>query len=257
MEIKFLVMFVFRDILHQMRSVETDTVELDISSYGMRFSTEGSLQIDVMPTTNSVLDGWSRDEGDIGICAVRSATYRGQKVFASDSKSSWDSYRLGVAGEAQLILSNTDSISLLVNGPDQSPIHADLSLDGQSFDPGHSLTVDTDRPRVTSVIPQTSTTVDGQYTAGDVLYLEVSFDKVVEVRVLSDTQTMCTKASLRNSTFTIAYQVNVGLELTLNAGENAVARYFSGSGTNTLLLEYLVHEGDVASGLDFRNNNSL
>ena len=62
MEIKFLVMFVFRDILHQMRSVETDTdgrldsVELDISSYGMRFSTEGSLQIDVMPTTNSVLD---------------------------------------------------------------------------------------------------------------------------------------------------------------------------------------------------------
>ena len=36
-----------------------------------------------------------------------------------------------------------------------------------------------------------------------------------------------------------------------------MARYFSGSGTNTLLLEYLVQEGDIASKLDFRNNNSL
>ena len=43
----------------------------------------------------------------------------------------------------------------------------------------------------------------------------------------------------------------------MNAGENAVARYFSGSGTDTLLLEYSVQEGDVASKLDFRNSNSL
>ena len=188
----------------RLENIDDDPFELDISSYGMSFSTEGSLQIDVMPTTDSVLDGWSPDEGDIDICAVRSATY----INGSGTKSlrfrfqvlhGDDSDRLEVADEAQLILSNTDSISLLVNGPEQSSILADISLDGKSFNPGHSLNVNTDRPRVTSVIPQTSTTVDGQYTVGDVLYFEVTFDKVVEVRVHCQIlkQTMCTNASLR------------------------------------------------------------
>lgn len=52
-------------------------------------------------------------------------------------------------------------------------------------------------------------------------------------------------------------QVNVGLELKLNAGESAVARYFSGSGTDTLLLEYLVQEGEAVDQLDFIDNYSL
>lgn len=37
----------------------------------------------------------------------------------------------------------------------------------------------------------------------------------------------------------------------LNAGEGAIARYFAGSGTDTLLLKYLVQEGDMAAQLDF------
>lgn len=47
------------------------------------------------------------------------------------------------------------------------------------------------------------------------------------------------------------------MELHLNAGEGVVARYFSGSGTQTLLLEYLVQEGDSIPQLDFQDSESL
>lgn len=176
----------------RLESIDDDPFELDVSSFGMRFSTEGSLQMEMTSTTNSILDGWSPDEGDIDICAVRSATYingSGTKRlgFRFQVLHGDNSEKLGVADEAQLILSNTDSISLLVNGPDQSPVLADISLDGTSLNPGHSITINTDRPKVTSITPQTSTTVDGKYAVGDVLYFEVLFDKVVEVRALSET----------------------------------------------------------------------
>ena len=52
-------------------------------------------------------------------------------------------------------------------------------------------------------------------------------------------------------------QVDIGLELKLNAGDGAVARYFSGSGTDTLLLEYLVQEGEAVDQLDFMDSYSL
>ena len=142
----------------RLESIDDDPFELDVSSFGMRFSTEGSLQMEMTSTTNSILDGWSPDEGDIDICAVRSATYingSGTKRlgFRFQVLHEDNSEKLGVADEAQLILSNTDSISLLVNGPDQSPVLADSSLDGTSLNPGHSITINTDRPKVTSITP--------------------------------------------------------------------------------------------------------
>jgi hypothetical protein len=46
------------------------------------------------------------------------------------------------------------------------------------------------------------------------------------------------------------------LELALNA-DGGVARYISGSGTRTLVMQYTVKEGDVASKLDYRDSKAL
>jgi len=48
-----------------------------------------------------------------------------------------------------------------------------------------------------------------------------------------------------------AFQVDIGLELALNSGENGIARYHTGSGTQTLVLKYVVEEGDASPLLDF------
>jgi len=50
--------------------------------------------------------------------------------------------------------------------------------------------------------------------------------------------------------------VDTGFELQLNTGSGD-ACYISGSGTETLLLQYTVKEGDLSPKLDFRDSNSL
>lgn len=46
------------------------------------------------------------------------------------------------------------------------------------------------------------------------------------------------------------------MELALNT-EGGVARYISGSGTETLVMQYTVKEGHVASKLDYRDSQAL
>ena len=74
--------------------------------------------------------------------------------------------------------------------------HLDLAAhkrEEQILVDGNHVAIETPPPSRsagTFILPNVdSTTVDGQYTVGDVLYFEVSFDKVVEVRVVSDTET--------------------------------------------------------------------
>ncbi len=48
----------------------------------------------------------------------------------------------------------------------------------------------------------------------------------------------------------------MGLELSFNT-RKGIARYAHGSGTETLVLQYIVEEGDTVSMLDYRDSNSL
>ncbi|KAL9183325.1 hypothetical protein ACHAXT_005112 [Thalassiosira profunda] len=135
-----------------------------------------------------------------------------------------------LVGTALLFPTDEGGIFLLANSAGESPIHVDPSLDGISLPQDQSISIDTTPPSVVSITPQDSTTPSGTYAVGDSLFFEVLFDKPVEV--------------------------DVGLELALNT-EHGVARYVSGSGTDTLLLGYTVEEGDTTSGLDFRDAASL
>jgi hypothetical protein len=81
--------------------------------------------------------------------------------------------------DAELLLGLGDSIALLINAPGDAPLLADPSIEGLSIE--QHIAIDTNPPRVTSIIPQASTTPSGTYTVGDKLFFEVSFDKAVVV----------------------------------------------------------------------------
>ena len=84
--------------------------------------------------------------------------------------------------EAALILpSHQDSITLLTNGAGPSPISADLIIGRNPYT--QNITIDTKPPFVNSISPQELMTPHGIYAVGDVLMLEVLFDKPVEVSV--------------------------------------------------------------------------
>jgi hypothetical protein len=215
----------------RLESIDDNIFELGVDGAGMQFSDEGDLQMQIH-TTNRVRDAWSIADGDVGMCTVRTATYfkgsGSQSLHFRFQVINGDySEGLNLVDGTNLLLSGSDSISLLVNEPNQSPVNADCRIDGLSLSSDHRIAIDTVRPKVTSVIPQPATTPNGLYTVGDALYFEVTFDKPV--------------------------QVEIGLEMKLNAGNDAVARYFSGSGSNTLLLEYLVQEGHSTAQLDFES----
>lgn len=213
----------------RLENIDDNIFELGVDGAGLHFSNEGDLQMQIH-MTNSVFGAWSVDDGDIDMCTVRTATYfKGSRSrslhFRFQAINGDYSEGFDLVVNTEILLSSSDSISLLVNGPNQSPVDADCRINGLSLSSDHRIAINTEQPKVTSIIPQTSTTPNGLFTVGDALYFEVMFDKPV--------------------------YVETGLEMKLNAGDDSVARYFSGSGFNTLLLEYLVQEGDLTAQLDF------
>lgn len=95
-----------------------------------------------------------------------------------------DTARLDISetmGAELLFPTFDDSILLLVNGPGPSPIQADPKISGISLPVDQTIAIDTTPPYVTSITPQDSTTPNGVYAVGDTVFLEVSFDKPVEV----------------------------------------------------------------------------
>jgi hypothetical protein len=102
---------------------------------------------------------------------------------------------------------------------------------------GQSAIVIASAPGVVSV---TSNTADGTYTAGDVIDVRVRFDRAVTVTP-TPTPFAPDVPSVR-----------------LNSGTNAFALYQSGSGTQTLVFQYVVNPGDVTAGdLDYFSTAAL
>lgn len=172
----------------RLENIDDDIFQIGVDTSGMHFSDGGTLEMQYH-TTGSILDGWSPGDGDVNMCIVRTAAYlsgSGSRTlrFRFQVLHGDRTENLNIASGTQLILSDLDNISLLVNGSDQSPIKADVSLGEISLNPDQFIAINTEQPRVTSITPQTATTPDGVYTVGDALYFQVSFDKSVEVRLL-------------------------------------------------------------------------
>jgi predicted outer membrane repeat protein len=92
-----------------------------------------------------------------------------------------------------------------------------------------NIVIDTTAPAVTSV---SSTTADGAYGAGSVIAVTVTFNEAVFVSGIP--------------------------QLTLETGTvDRNAAYVSGSGTDTLLLNYTVQAGDTSSDLDYVSSGAL
>ncbi|MGE0172389.1 MAG: hypothetical protein AB7T49_06380 [Oligoflexales bacterium] len=94
-----------------------------------------------------------------------------------------------------------------------------------------SFVVDTAQPTVTSV---SATSANGKYKVGSVISLTVNYDDVVEVTNTGD------------------------LKLQLETGTvDRLADYASGSGSATLVFDYTVQTGDLASDLDTKGAASM
>ena len=169
----------------RLENIDDDVSQLGIDGAGMQFTNGGDLQVQLR-STGGILDGWHPDDGNSDMCTARSATYLGGsgsktlrfrfQVLRGDS-----SENFGVDVKSNLILSGLDNVSLLVNRPDQSPVDADLRLETASLNPGHGITINTERPKVMSIIPRPIAASDGMYSVGDALYFEVTFDAPVAV----------------------------------------------------------------------------
>jgi hypothetical protein len=90
--------------------------------------------------------------------------------------------------------------------------------------------LDNTAPTVTSV---NSPTLDGSYKAGDLIAVTVTFSEIVNV-----------------TTGTPTLQLETGTI-------DQIIDYASGSGTNILTFNYIVHAGDTSSDLDYVATNSL
>jgi len=101
-----------------------------------------------------------------------------------------------------------------------------------------NIVIDAVPAKVTNV---TSPTINGSYNAGNIIYINVVFSKVVTVTPNSNSEypllTLLTKTTL-----------------TTNTGN---ATYYSGSGTNTLTFKYVVQTTDYTLALDYNNTTSL
>jgi hypothetical protein len=86
---------------------------------------------------------------------------------------------------ALMLPSHQDTITLLTNGAEPSPITADLIIGGMTNRYTQSIAIDTNPPTVIGISFKTLTTPpDGTYAVGDVLQFEVLFDKSVVVSVV-------------------------------------------------------------------------
>jgi Bacterial Ig-like domain len=139
-------------------------------------------------------------------------------------------------GDTSSDLDYVSTSSLTLNGgtiKSVSTTNASLTLPtvggASSLAGNEAIIVDTTNPQVSSV---TSSTVNGDYNAPDVISVQVVFSEIVNVTGTP--------------------------QLTLETGAtDAVVNYTSGSGTNTLTFNYTVASGDTSSDLDYVSTGSL
>ena len=121
-----------------------------------------------------------------------------------------------------------------INDQGGSPATLTLPSPGatNSLGSNKALVIDGVIPTITNV---TSTTNDGTYKSGDVIAITVTFSEVVNVVTTNGTPT-----------------------LTLETGDSdASVNYASGSGSNTLIFNYTIADGQNSSDLDYASTSAL
>ena len=121
-----------------------------------------------------------------------------------------------------------------INDQGGSPATLTLPSPGatNSLGSNKALVIDGVIPTITNV---TSTTNDGTYKSGDVIAITVTFSEVVNVVTTNGTPT-----------------------LTLETGSSdASVNYASGSGSNTLIFNYTIADGQNSSDLDYATTSAL
>ena len=223
-------------------SLDLFVVEGDGMGMGMGLGMVERVSMDVSVLTLSApMLGWSFDGGDTRMCAGRTATYKdgsGSSVltfeYLSMQGDGVDSVDVTSDLDGAIMLPlDSDAISAITNHDASLAVAADLALGNNRLSDDVIITIDTSPPSVVGVKPA-SATADGTYAVGDSLFFEVSFTKPV--------------------------RVSKGLELLLSAGghmPHGVARYVSGSGSDTLIMQYEVSEGESSSDLNYVASNAL
>ncbi len=137
--------------------------------------------------TNSALIDWNVDDGDARMCTTRAAFY----VNGSGTKSLRFSFSLlpgdytakldrsEIAGAEVFYSNDEDYVSLMTNSYGSASIQADLGLEAITVD--NHVAINTAPPVVIRISPQESSTPNGTYAVGDILFFEVVFDKPVDV----------------------------------------------------------------------------
>lgn len=142
-------------------------------------------------------------------------------------------------GDVSADLDYSSSAALSLNGGtvrDMAGNNATLTLatPGQagSLGSNKALVIDGMVPTVTAV---SSTKVDGAYTIGDTILIQVSFDELVDVNTTGGTP-----------------------QLTLETGAaDRIASYQSGAGSQVLTFSYTVQAGDETADLDYVSTAAL
>ena len=141
------------------------------------------------------------------------------------------------SGNASDDLDYVGTTSLATNGgsiQDAAGNDADLTLatPGQTNSLGENKTfiVDGIAPTISNV---TASTIDGSYSDGETITIQVVFDQIVTVT---------------SGTPTLALDMD---------GSNQNASYSNGTGSTTLNFTYTVADGDNASDLDYTNQSAL
>jgi ELWxxDGT repeat protein len=157
--------------------------------------------------------------------------------YAGGSNSNTLTFNYTVAsGDTSADLDYLSTTALSLNGgaiADSANNNATLTLPNpgatNSLGANKALVIDAVIPTITNV---TSTTIDGNYTIGQVIPITVQFSEAVNV---SGTP-----------------------QLTLaTGGAGTVLNYAGGSGTNTLTFNYTVASGDTSADLDYLSTTAL
>jgi hypothetical protein len=216
--------------------------EFEVDASGMLFSmpSGGSIKLHHI-STSTPLPSWGTDDAkeDNFMCTSRFAYYRYNnasemvqfvyRVLQGDASDRLDLYG---APWSNILLPNNSSVTLATSSGKKSSVRANTSLGALELSNHSNIKVDSSPPKIVEVRFQSSKTPDGIYYAGDTLYIEIIFSKPV--------------------------YVHGGVYMTLNTYPKvAIAKYESGSRTETIVLSYLVEEGHMSTNLDYSGTYAL
>ncbi len=172
----------------------------------------------------------SAADADAGVNTVKIA------IHDNTANSDYDGTSFGPGGQQYLTATGTTSWSY--------PLAATKLTDGHNYtitletidnvgntDPNadtQTFTYDTTAPTVTGV---SSSNTDGAYNAGETIHIQVNFSEPVTVTGTP--------------------------QLALNTAPAESAAYASGSGTSTLVFDYVVQAGDSTPDLDYHDSGAL